>query len=320
MRVLVAGATGYLGSRAVRELATRGHRVRALVRTPDKLAPVRSWVDDVHVADATDAAALAGCCDGVDVVVSAIGLVGRRSRLTCWDVDYGANHALLQEARRAGVAKFVYVSVVRAPGLERVQLVRAKRKFEEELRGSGLAYTVLYPNGFFSDMDEFLAMARKGRAVVFGKGTFRINPVDGADVAAAAADAVTGAAEEVDLGGPDVLTHEAIAREAFRALGRSARITRLPAWTLRAALAVLRRATPLRVHGLLEFPLTVLTQDVLAPATSPTTSGRPPPRTAEPPGAGPAAGPAGQRGTGFSCRGRTPEAGCRYGVARARER
>ncbi|MEU9098576.1 NAD(P)H-binding protein [Streptomyces sp. NPDC048361] len=235
----------------------------------------------MHIGDATDPEALRGCCDGVDVVVSTIGLVGkgrsggrgpgkgggRGSAPTCWDVDYGANRALLAEARRAGAARFVYVSVVRAPGLERVQLVRAKREFEAELRRSGLAHTVLYPNGFFSDMDEYLDMARKGRAIVFGGGRFRINPVDGADVAAAVADAVTGAAEEVELGGPDVLTHEEIARQAFRALGRPARITRLPAWTLRAGLGAARLLTPLRVYGRLEFPLTVLTEDVLAPAT-----------------------------------------------------
>lgn len=124
-----------------------------------------------------------GCCDGIDAVVSAVGLVGKGGRQTCWDVDYGANRNLLGEAGRAGVGRFVYTSVVRAPALEKLQLVRAKRAFEQDLRSSGMAHTILYPNGYFSDFDAYLDMARKGRVYLFGDGNFRINPIDGADVA-----------------------------------------------------------------------------------------------------------------------------------------
>lgn len=265
LKVLVAGSTGYLGRHVVRELHARGHRVRALVRSPAKLDPVRDAVDEIHQADATDPDALAGCCDGVDAVFSSIGLMGKSSKFTCWQVDYGANRNLLEEAGRAGVTKFGYTSVVRDARLDKLQLVRAKRAFEGELKRSGIPHTILYPNGFFSDMDEFLAMARKGRAYVFGSGDFRINPIHGADVAAAAVDALTGESEAVDLGGPDVLTHEQIAQQAFRAVGNPPRITRVPVWPVKAGLGLLRRLTPLRTHQLIEFPLTVLTQDVLAP-------------------------------------------------------
>jgi uncharacterized protein YbjT (DUF2867 family) len=266
MRVFVAGSTGYLGGHIVRELKGRGHYVRALARHPGRLGSLRDAVDDVFTADATDREALAGCCDGIDAVVSAVGLVGKGGGQTCWDVDYGANRNLLEEAVRAGVGEFVYSSVVRAPALEKLELVRAKRAFEKELRDSGIAYTILLPNGFFSDFDEYLGMAKKGRVYVFGDGGFRINPVDGADVAAAAVDALTGDADEVEVGGPEVLTHEQIAREAFRAVGVPPRVTHIPAGLLKVGLVLMRRLTPLRMHGVVEFPLTVLTHDVLSPA------------------------------------------------------
>ncbi len=67
-------------------------------------------------------------------------------------------------------------------------------------------------------MDAYLAMARRGRAYVFGDGGFRINPIHGADLAVACADAVEGGPADVPIGGPDVLTHEAIARDAFAAV------------------------------------------------------------------------------------------------------
>jgi uncharacterized protein YbjT (DUF2867 family) len=267
MRILVAGSTGYLGRHIVQALHARGHHVRALARNPARLEPIRDAVDEAFTADATDREKLAGSCDGIDAVVSAVGLVGKSGAQTCWDVDYGANANLLAEAIRAGAGKFVYTSVVRAPALEKLELVRAKRAFEQDLRSSGLAHTILFPNGYFSDFDAYLNMARKGRVYLFGDGTFRINPIAGADVAAAAVDALTSDANEVELGGPEVLTHEQIAQQAFGALGVAPRITHIPAGLLTSTLALMRVLTPLRVHGVIEFPLTVLTHDVISPTT-----------------------------------------------------
>lgn len=265
MRVLVAGSTGYLGRHIVGELKERGHYVRALARNPAKLEPVRAAVDDVFTADATDKEALVGCCADIDAVISAVGLVGKGGRQTCWDVDRGANRNLLEEAVRAGVGKFVYSSVVRSPALEKLQLVRAKRAFEQDLRDSGMPFAIVYPNGFFSDFDEYLEMARKGRVYVFGNGGFRINPIDGADVAQVAVDSLASDVNEIELGGPEVLTHEQIAVDAFGAVGASPRVTHIPAGLLTSSLVLMRWLTPLRVHGVIEFPLTVLTHDVIAP-------------------------------------------------------
>ena len=112
---------------------------------------------------------------------------------------------------------------------------------KQDLLNSGMAYTILLPNGYFSDFDEYLKMARKGRVYLFGDGSFRINPIAGTDVAAAAVDSLTADDVEVELGGPDVMTHEQIAEEAFRALGAPPRITHVPAWILTSSIAAMRR-------------------------------------------------------------------------------
>ena len=70
MRILIAGATGYLGRRLVKEAHARGHVVRALVRTPERLADAADSVDEVFVGQATDPSTLDGLCDGVDVVIT----------------------------------------------------------------------------------------------------------------------------------------------------------------------------------------------------------------------------------------------------------
>jgi len=66
-RVLVAGATGYLGGFVARELATRGYSVRALVRFPKKLDHLRTSLDEVAEAEVTQPETLDHVCDGIDV-------------------------------------------------------------------------------------------------------------------------------------------------------------------------------------------------------------------------------------------------------------
>jgi uncharacterized protein YbjT (DUF2867 family) len=46
-RVLVAGATGYLGAFVAREFTKRGHFVRALARSPEKLDSLRDELDEI---------------------------------------------------------------------------------------------------------------------------------------------------------------------------------------------------------------------------------------------------------------------------------
>ena len=66
-RVLVTGASGYVGGRLVPLLLKRGYRVRALARDSDRLEG-RSWPDRVELVlgDVLDAAMLPAALDGVD--------------------------------------------------------------------------------------------------------------------------------------------------------------------------------------------------------------------------------------------------------------
>jgi nucleoside-diphosphate-sugar epimerase len=69
MRVLVTGATGFIGRHLVRSLVDRGDEVRALVRPTSDTAELRSLGVDLFEGDLTLAASLAGCCDGIDAVL-----------------------------------------------------------------------------------------------------------------------------------------------------------------------------------------------------------------------------------------------------------
>ena len=132
-RILVAGATGYLGGFVVREFKARGYFVRAMARSSEKLEHLKRSVDEVVEAEVTQAHTLEDVCDGIDVVFSSIGITKQKDKLTFRDVDYQGNVNLLEAAKRADVRKFIYVSVFNGPNLLHLDIVKAHEDFVDEL-------------------------------------------------------------------------------------------------------------------------------------------------------------------------------------------
>ena len=262
-KILVAGATGYLGQFAVKALKTKGYWIRALGRSAAKLAPVQGYADEIFIGEVTDPDSLTGLCDGIDFVFSSVGITRQKDGLTYEDVDYGANRNLLNMAEAAGVSRFMYVHVLNAEKLQHVAMVRAKQAFVDDLKQSGLDHTVVCPTGFFSDMEEFLSMARSRRVYLFGDGSNRINPIHGADLAEVCADALESGESQVDVGGPEVFTYRQIAELAFDVLEQREKITCIPKYLVSATVGALRWLTPAKVHGPVQFMASVMTMDVI---------------------------------------------------------
>ena len=222
---LIAGATGYLGKYLVKAAKSAGHRVIALARSPKN---VPACADEVITAEATHAESLKGVCDGVDVVVSALGITRQKDGLSYQDVDYQANRNILDEALRAGVKRFAYVHVLNAKQMLHVPMVQAKERFAEELRRASIDSTIVCPSGFFSDIEEFLQMARRGRVYLFGDGRSQVTPIGGRDMAEVCISAVDVEKDELNVGGPETLSFQQMAELAFEVLGKPARITHVP--------------------------------------------------------------------------------------------
>ncbi|WP_344721030.1 SDR family oxidoreductase [Nesterenkonia halobia] len=266
--VLVAGASGYLGRHLVSTLHRRGLRVRAVVRDVDRAggpgahgAPALAGLVDEWVACDVVTDRLDGLVRPGETVISALGVT--RQKADPWDVDFAANLALLAEAERAPAGQFGYVHVMHAER-SRSQLVRAKRAFVAALRRSPVPSAVVNPSGYFSDMEELLAMARRGVAVSLGDGSVRLNPIHGQDLAdflverlvargtePPAMDELGHRHGEWDVGGPEVFTLREILQLCFAVCDRPARIVDVPTGLLRAGLPLLRPAA--RTHDLAQF-------------------------------------------------------------------
>ena len=271
-RVLVAGATGYLGGFVAREFKARGHFVRALARAPQKLDHLQDTPDEIVEAEVTRPETLEHVCDGMDVVFSSIGITRQKDKLTFRDVDYQGNKNLLDAALKAGVEKFIYVSIFDGPGLLHLGIVKAHEDFVGELKASGIDYAVIRPTGYFSDMGEFLKMARKGRVWLIGNGENRANPIHGADLAVTCVDALDGENQEIDVGGPETMTWREIAELAFMTLKKPAKITPVPAWVMSLIIFLTR---PFNRHSaeLLAFFTAMATRDVVVQAAGSHTLG-----------------------------------------------
>jgi uncharacterized protein YbjT (DUF2867 family) len=267
-KVLVAGASGRLGKAVLGELRKRGYRTRALVRDGARLNGSGTLAGEVFTSDARRAETLGGVCEGVGVVISAMGASLRLGRTRGGgdyrDVDFRANINLLEHARRDGVRKFVYVSLHGAEQLRGLAYVDAHEEFVEALQASGLDYTVVRPTGFFYVFEEIFKMAERGRVVLVGAGDVRTNPVHEDDVARECADAVEVGERVLHIGGPETYTRREIAELAFAALGRAPKVYSLPPGLVRAMLRPVRLFDR-RLHDFFDFGLAVSTQDLVAP-------------------------------------------------------
>lgn len=116
MRVLVTGATGYVGSHAAAAVVRSGHDVRALVRSPERvstsLGPLGVSVPDVAVGDITDAASIEAALTGCDAVVHAASVysLDPRDAPVIAATNVRGTETVLGVAQRAGIDPIVYVS------------------------------------------------------------------------------------------------------------------------------------------------------------------------------------------------------------------
>jgi uncharacterized protein YbjT (DUF2867 family) len=264
-RVIVAGATGYLGKYITEELMRLNYSTKVLVRDPERFKELNIQVNEIISAKVTEKSTLNNCCEDVEVVISTVGITKQKDGLNYLDVDYQANMNLLDEAKKSGVKKFIYVSVLNGDKLRHLKICEAKEKFVDELKNSGLDYCIIRPNGFFSDMSEFLRMADKGKIYLFGDGNQRLNPIHGEDLAKVCVSAIEKSEKEIDIGGPETLTQNKIAELAFIAADKNPKIVHIPDFLRRMILKVGRLFMSSQSFGPVEFFMNSMAMDMVAP-------------------------------------------------------
>jgi uncharacterized protein YbjT (DUF2867 family) len=154
--VVVIGATGQQGGAVTRGLMARSHRVRALVRKPDSPAAdsLRSLGVEVVAGNLEDPTSLDAALVGAEA------LFGVTTPFEGVAAEAHKGVALVDAARRAGIAHMVYTSACNADRSTGIPSFESKLRVEQHLRASGVPFTIIAPAYFMENLLTPFGLAR----------------------------------------------------------------------------------------------------------------------------------------------------------------
>ncbi len=217
-RVLLTGATGFVGRYVLRELVLRGHTAVCLVRSESKLASITAGLDPSRVVGVVgglfDCGALRDAAQQSDAVIHLAGIIleNRLFGQTFDSVHRRGSIAVVDAAKEHKIRRIVHMSALGARPNALAEYHRSKYAAEEYLRDSGLNWTVFQPSVICGHDGEFMELMKTFSCSLvppvvpyFGTGENRIQPVSVKDVAfcfveALARDETIG--QTYGLGGP----------------------------------------------------------------------------------------------------------------------
>ena len=246
--ILIAGATGHLGTALVELLTLHGRRVRLLTRDPSRARRLLAKDHELVTGDVCKPPSLTSALVGVETVVSAVtgfGPGGGGPRA----VDLHGNENLIAAAEAAEVKHFILVSMYGARPDHPLELYRAKFFAEERLRKSRLAWTIIRPTVFMELWAGIVgdSLIKNGKATVFGRGDNPINLVSVRDVARFVEMAVVDPrlrGTTLDVGGPENLTLNDVVETLAATSGRPATARHISLTALRVGSLLMRPLKP----------------------------------------------------------------------------
>lgn len=220
--ILVTGATGNIGAPLCAFLQAANLRFRALAHSAGSLAQLQAVGIDAVPGDTTEPATLAGAMAGIETVFLVTPPGARLPEM---------ERNVIAAAKRAGAKRIVKSSAIGANAHAASSFLHWNGAAEDEVRRSGLAWTILRPNGFLQGIGGNFGrtVATSGVIHMYGGGA-RVSYVDVRDVATCAL-AVLGQdghdGRIYDLTGPEALSYEDIAARLATRLRKPVRFVEL---------------------------------------------------------------------------------------------
>ena len=240
MRLLVTGATGFVGTHLVNALLRRDHEVAVLVRDPDRARSRYNRPVERRRGDVLDPATVARAVAGCDAVIHLVGIIHEKGRQTFDRMHREAVENVVGSMKVSGVRRLLHMSAMGTSSDSPSEYGRSKAAGEAVVRESSLDWTILRPSIIFGPGDGLVSLlapivAKNPLFVpVIGKGETRFQPVSVYDVARVFSDALEkpeAIGRTFEVGGPEILTLNEIYREIATAIGKRRKpLLHLPLW------------------------------------------------------------------------------------------
>jgi uncharacterized protein YbjT (DUF2867 family) len=272
-KVILFGATGNLGKEIARELIRQGYDLTLVVRSESKARSLSDIAPNYVIADVCVPKTLDHILDNQEIVISALGKSvspNDKSKPTFEEVDYWGNLNILNEAKKSGIKKFVYVSAFHSERYLHLSYFKVHHEFSELLKQSGIDYSIIKPPAIFSAFIDLIEMARKGQLVTIGKGDKKTNPIFEGDLAKVVVESISSSNSTIEAGGQTIYTRRQINEIVQNAVDGKRKVRTVPIGLFKVMLPMLRMVNK-NMYDKFAFFIEVMQHDTLAPQVGETT-------------------------------------------------
>jgi uncharacterized protein YbjT (DUF2867 family) len=244
--ILLAGATGLLGSAIARRLRQEGRNVRVLSRDAKKLAALVELGAEPCVGDMLDRAAMDRACQGVTEIISTANNILGKGGTSPLRIDEPMYRTLGAAAKAADVRRWIHVSARDLTADSPVDFFRVKVRVENIVKESGIPWVAIRPSAFMDIWTGVLfgnADTPASVATVFGRGNLVCNFIAVEDVASFVLAVLRDQGvqnEVIEIGGPSEVTLVQFSVPIQRALGVPEKRRHIPGPVLNVARRVVR--------------------------------------------------------------------------------
>lgn len=157
--VLITGSTGFVGRHIVRELCSRGMEVGCLARSSSKnLAVLNGLNVKIYFGDVSNQGSLEVALEDVEAVVHLVAIIRETKQATFQGINFLGTRNLVQAAKKLGVKRLIFMSNLGAGPDQKFPLPYYKWLGEEEVRNSGIDFTILRPSVIFGKGNGFVTV------------------------------------------------------------------------------------------------------------------------------------------------------------------